>query len=470
MSYIKSYRGQNYLLPPNLTDLFSGDHVCYLIEQITDDLDYSEFDEKYAGAGHPAYHPRIPLKLLLIASVDGITSSRRMAKNAQENAVYIYLSEKIKPDFRTISDFRRNNRELLKKVLFQLNKFALDKGLIDLSHISIDGTTIKANANSNNNLEKKTLEKLREYVEKQIEEGIKVDEEEDKLYGDRGMHQLPKDLDDREKRRPIVKKIIEEINKASKEDLKQIKEGLDEVKETLEERNQNRYSPTDPDSRMMRNKKGGKELGYNAQVVVDKNGIILHNDVVSEADDRKQLLPNVNAVEENFGKLPKGTKILADAGYEKAKAIGELDERGYDLYVPGKKSKKSEFKYDEDKDEYISLKGEILEKAGTFFSKKRGERLTIYKGIVDGKERVIHALPQDKVLNQIKEKLKTEGGKETYSIRKQTVERSFADIKHNRNFRSFSVRGLDNVNSQFDLACTGHNLVRINNLMNKPPP
>lgn len=470
MAYIKSYRGQNYLFPPNLTDLFSGDHVCYLIEQITDDLDYSKFNEKYAGAGHPAYHPRIPLKLLLMASVDGIRSSRKIANNSYRDSVYIYLSEKTSPDFRTISDFRRNNRELLKQVLFQLNKFALDKGLIDLSQISIDGTTLKADASTDNNLEKKTLEKLREYVENQIEEGIKVDEEENKLYGDRGMHQLPTDLDDREKRRSIVKKIIEEINKAGKEGLKEIKGKLDGIKETLDERKQGRYSPTDPDSRMVRNKTGGKYLGYNAQIAVDKNGIILHNNVVSETDDRNQLIPSVNGVEEKFGKLPKNTKISADAGYEKAKAIGELDKRGFDVYIPGKKSKKSKLKYDEEKDEYLSLKGEILKRTGTYFSKRRGERLTIYKGIIDGKERVIHALPEDKILNRIKEKLKTEEGKKVYSIRKQTVERGFADIKHNRNFRSFSVRGLDGVNSQFDLVCAAHNFVQISNLLGKPPP
>ncbi|MFH1585788.1 MAG: IS1182 family transposase [archaeon] len=472
MAYIKSYRGQNYLLPPNLTSLFSKNHVAYLIEQITDSLDYSTFDNKYAGAGHPAYHPQIPLKLLLIGSVDKINSSRRLAKNSQENAVYIYLSEKTSPDFRTISDFRKDNKDLLKQVFLQLNKFAYEEGLIDLSHINVDGTSIKANASSNNNLDKKTLEKLSKYIEEQIEAGIKVDEQEDKLYGDRGMHQLPKNLDDKEKRRPIVRKIVEEINKAmkerSKENIKKIKDDLNKIKQNLEEKNQKRYSPIDPDSRFMKNKKGRTELSYNAQISVDKNGIIVQNNVVQEADDRNQLVPNINAVEESFGKL-KDAKVLADAGYEKAKAIQELDKRGYDVYVPGKKSKKSEFKYDEEKDEYISPKGDILKRRGKYFHKKRGEYLTIYKGIVDGKERVIHALPEEKTLNRIKEKLKTEGGKRIYGIRKQTVERSFADIKHHRGLRSFNLRGIDKVRTEFNLTCTGSNLVRINNLIHKPP-
>ncbi len=472
MVYTKSYRNQNYLLPPNITDLFPKDHVCYLIEQITDNIDYSDFDEKYAGAGHPAYHPRILLKLLLMGSVDKISSSRKIAKNGCRDAVYIYLSEKTSPDFRTISDFRKDNKDLLKQVFLQLNKFAYEEGLIDLSHISIDGTSIKANANDQKTIDKETLEKLSKYIEEQIQEGIEVDEKEDKIYGERGMHQLPKNLDDKEKRKPIVRKIVEEINNAMKENSKekvdQIKKEVDQLKQKMDEKGLNKYNPADPDSRFMKNKKGRIELSYNAQISVDKNGIIIQNNVIQEADDRNQLVPNINSIEKDFGNL-KDTKVLADAGYEKAKALQELDKKGYDVYVPGKKSKKSEFKYNEEKDEYISPFGEILKKTGAYFNKQRRERLTIYKGIVNGKQRIIHALPEEKTLNRIKEKLKTEEGKRTYGIRKQTVERSFADIKHHRGLRSFSLRGIDKVRTEFNLTCTASNFVRINNMTHKPP-
>lgn len=473
MAYIKSFPNQDYLFPPRLTDMFSENHVCYLIEQITNDLDFSSFDEKYAGAGHPAYHPRIPLKILLMANVDGIRSSRKIAKNACENAVYIYLSEKTIPDFRTISDFRKNNKDLLKQVSLQLTKFALDKGLLDLSHLSIDGTSIKANANSKKSVDKETLEKLSKYIEEQIEEGIKVDEKEDKIYGDLGMNQLPKDLDNEEKRKPFVKQMVEEINKAmkdgNKEKVKQIKEDLDGIMEKLEEKKQGKYSPTDPDSRFMLNKKGGKELSYNAQLVVDKNGIILFNDVVQENDDKNQLVPNVDGIEKDFGKLSQGTKIVADPGYEKAKAIKELDDRRYDVYVPGKETDKSKFYYDENTDVYISPNGEILNKVGTYFQKKQQRVMTIYRGMVNGKERQIHALPEHKVLEKIREKLKTDEGKSVFGLRKQTVEPCFGDLKENKKFRSFYLRSIEGVRNEFSLACTAHNFVRINNMLGRQP-
>jgi len=471
MAYIKTYRNQNYLFPPKITDLFSENHVCYLIEQITDSLNYSQFDEKYDGAGHPAYPPRVNLKILLMAGVDGLTSSRKIAKNASRDAVYIYLSEKTSPDFRTISEFRKKNLDLLRQTSFQLMKFASENDLIDLSQLSIDGTTIKADANKSKCVDKETLEKLEKYIENQIKEGIRVDEEEDKVYGEMGMQELPEDLNDNEKRKPFVNKIVEEINKSiSDNDEKKVDEVKDKIvnaKQTLEDRNQKTYSPTDPDSRIMINKKGGKELSYNAQIVVDKNGLIIYNDVVQEADDRHQLVPCIDGVEKNFGTL-KDTKVLADKGYEKAKDLKKLDDRGYDLYVPSKKSKKAEFKYDEKKDIYISPSREILNKTGTYFNKKRGEHLTIYKGIVDGKERIIHAIPEDKLINRIKDKLETPLGKKILRQR-QIVEKGFGDIKQNRGLRSFSLRGIQGAKTEFGLTCIASNLVRINNMIQKPP-
>jgi transposase len=109
MAYIQSQSGQSWLLPPSLEDLIPEDHICYLIESLVDSLDYSLFDIRYSGAGYPAYHPRVLLKLLIMGVLDRVRSSRRLARNARDNVGYMYLSEKLTPDFRTISDFRKDN-------------------------------------------------------------------------------------------------------------------------------------------------------------------------------------------------------------------------------------------------------------------------------------------------------------------------------------------------------------------------
>ncbi len=493
MAYIKSNPHQTYLIPPKLTDLFSENHVCYLIEQISDSLDYSEFDKKYAGVGAPAYHPRVNLKLLMMANVDGMRSSRKIAKNAQENAVYIYLAEKLQPDFRTISDFRKDNPQIVEQVFLKLSQFAYEHGLIDLSHLIVDGSTIQANANNNRVLDKATIKKLRKYIRKEIERGIKVDEEEDKIYGDRGLHQLPEDLNTSEKRRPIVRKIVDEINKAMKEDNKQkvaeIDSNLEQIGEAMERDGFKKYSMTDPDARFMLSKKGLVKLNYNAQLVVDKSGIIISNDVVQNPDDRNQLLPNIRRIERDFGKLPAGTKISMDQHYSKGEALLELDAEGFDLYAPlygmskAKKNKfdKVNFIFDHDNDRYICPEGKFLENRGKTFNKKAQSYRTVYKTSVHDCRpcpykqecankmgyKMILALAHDKLLQRIKAKLLSPEGRATYNLRKQTVEPAFGDIKENKKFRRFLLRGKEKVKIEWNLVCLASNLVKINNLLNK---
>ena len=113
MAYIQSYKYQAWLLPPSIEELIPEDHICFLVEALVDSMDFEAFDLKYAGAGHPAYHPRVLLKILVMGVMDRVRSSRRLAKNARENVVYMYLSEKLAPDFRTISDFRKDNPDVV---------------------------------------------------------------------------------------------------------------------------------------------------------------------------------------------------------------------------------------------------------------------------------------------------------------------------------------------------------------------
>lgn len=494
MAYIKSYKNQNYLIPPKITDLFSENHVCYLIDKLADEMDYSKYDQKYAGAGHPAYHPRILIKLLMMAHVDGMRSSRRIAKNSQENVVYIYLAEKTQPDFRTISNFRKNNLKLVKGVFRQVNTFALEESMIDLSHLIPDGTIIKANANDFKTIDKKKIEIIDKWIDKYLEEAIKVDEEEDKLYGERGSHELPPGLIDPKKRETKVRELARKIQDSMKEDdiekIEEIKEELHEVKQFMEKNGLKKFSFTDPDAPYMKSKKGRIELSYNAQLTTDKNGFIVANDIVQERDDRNQLLPAIEQVEENYGQLPEGTIITADPGYENGPALAKLEAKGFNLFVPGKNMgpeanpgefTKANFQYDEEKDQYICPQDKILTNRGKSTHSQYQREMTIYAAnfkdcqacpkrqvcCKNQKKRRIHALPEDAMFHMIKKKLQTEEGKEIYAVRKKTVERSFGDIKHNKKFSNFLLRGLEKVKIEFNLVSIAHNLVMINNIMNK---
>ena len=108
--------GQSWLLPPAVSDLIPVDHICYLVVAIVNSIDVSEVEKKYRyKPGNPAYSRRMLLRLVILASIDAVWSSRKIAKLAHGNVVYMYLTGNKKPDFRTICNFKKECKELIEK-------------------------------------------------------------------------------------------------------------------------------------------------------------------------------------------------------------------------------------------------------------------------------------------------------------------------------------------------------------------
>lgn len=146
MAYMQSYKNQNWLIPLSIMDMIPKDHICFLVEDFAERLDYSNFDIQYNGAGHPAYPPRIIMKIIIQGMLSRIRSSRKLAASCRENFVMMYLAEKAQPDFRTIARFRKDNTHFVKDAFKKTVEIASEKKLVDLSFISIDGSKIKAYA------------------------------------------------------------------------------------------------------------------------------------------------------------------------------------------------------------------------------------------------------------------------------------------------------------------------------------
>lgn len=127
------------------------------------------------------------MKILTYGMLCKVRSSRKLAKSTHENFVFMYLAEKVNPNFRTINRFRKDNFEFVKSAFKKTVEIAAENKLIDLSFISIDGSTFKAYAGSKRYFEKKSLNKLDKAIGKMIEEDIALDELEDELYGDNAM-------------------------------------------------------------------------------------------------------------------------------------------------------------------------------------------------------------------------------------------------------------------------------------------
>ena len=185
MVYIQSFKGQNWLISQSIRDMIPKNHICFFIEEFVENLDFSGFDMIYEGPGHPAYHPRIIMKILLQGMLCKERSSRKLAGACRENFVFMYLAEKVQPNFRTIARFRKNNASFVKEAFKETIKLASENNLIDLSLLGIDGTTIKANANRKKSVKREHIEKLDSIIEKMVEEDIKQDEIDEEIYKDK---------------------------------------------------------------------------------------------------------------------------------------------------------------------------------------------------------------------------------------------------------------------------------------------
>ena len=267
MTYIRSHKDQAWLLPPSIEGLIPEDHICFLVESIVDNLDYQAFDIKYSGAGHPAYHPSILLKLLVMGVLDRVRSSRRLARNARENVVYLYLSEKLTPDFRTISDFRKDNPALVKEVFKHTVSFARQEGLLDLSHLSTDGSKVKANASNQRVMNKDELRVLLKFVDDELEEWSRQDSREDSEFGDlRGSDQLPQQS--KKTIRKAAQYYIKKVREKGPSFKEEVQNRLENAKREADDQKLKKVSITDPESRFMKNKKGRIELSYSPQITV----------------------------------------------------------------------------------------------------------------------------------------------------------------------------------------------------------
>jgi transposase len=480
MAYIQSHKEQAWLLPPSLEELIPEDHICYLVESLVDNLDYRSFDIQYSGAGHPAYHPRILLKLLVIGVLDRVRSSRRLARNARENVVYLYLSEKLTPDFRTISDFRKGNPSLVKEVFKHTVSLAKQEGLLDLSHLSTDGTKIKANASNRKVLTKDELDVLLKFVDGELEAWAKQDTQEDSAFGDlRGSDQLPKQSKKtiRKAAQYYIKK-FKERGTAFEED---VRDSLQKASQEVEDQGLNKVSITDPESRFMKNKKGRIELSYNPQLTIDKAGFVLANDITQSAHDAGQLQSQVLQTEENLEGLPEHTDWTFDSGYFEGANIKFLSDKKIAGYIPDNNEKKAaapfdkkHFQYDAANDAFRCPENHSVVFVGEHFDSQKNKVIRVYKGTAspacqsqrrctkrkDG-VRYLKMYPHEVERSVMVAKMKTPRAQAVYKLRQQIVEPAIGDIKENQGLRAFLTRGIQGARIEFNLACAARNLKKI---------
>jgi len=458
MAYIKSNKNQNWLIPLSIKNMIPKGHICFIVEEFVDSLDFSNFDMIYDGAGHPAYHPRIIMKVLIMGILSKVRSSRKLASGCRENFVFMYLAEKVQPDFRTIARFRKENHEFVKGAFKKTVELASEYNLIDLSFISIDGSMLKAYAGKKRYFDKKGLDKLGKAIDKMVDEDIDLDELEEQMFGDK--EEGLTGIDERDLRR-----IVRDYKKS--EDKKKIKENIKKAKNELEKYSLKKVSISDPESRMMQNKKGFSELSYNAQISVSKNQIILSNDLCQDKHDAHQFIPQIKNAQENIH-LKKNTKVALDCGYSDGKNIKFAEDNKIDLYVPSRAQAQElegkeqtlnhdNYEYDSKKDELIAGKHRFYFKSA--YTRKNGKKIIMYYNDKLNKKKDVPFYFRERL--RMRDKMEKPESKKVYGTRKITVEPVYGNLKQNFGFREFLLRGMKSAKIELNMACIAHNLQKI---------
>ncbi len=443
---------QPLLLPPSFNDWLPEGHLARFLNEVVDELDLSAIYQSYEkdGRGQAAYHPGMMVRLLLYGYCIGVVSSRAIERATYEDVAFRYLAGDQHPDHDTIAEFRQRHLQSLAGLFKQALQLCQRAGLVKLGHVALDGTKVKANASKHKAMSYQrmgeTEKRLEAEVAKLLEAAEQTDAQEDAQYGKgRRGDELPVELARRESRLQKIreaKAALEAEAKQRAEAEKAEAEAKIAARRQQEEESGQKAkgrSPqvpdpaeaqpdpkaqrnfTDPDSRIMKDGATKSfEQAYNAQAAVDSQAqVIVAAEVTQQANDKQQLVPMLEKVEENVGQMPE--KASADAGYFSEANVTDEKLKGVDLYVAADRQKHGEL---------------VPEVSGPPTAGKT-------------------------VIEQMREKLKTAAGREVYKRRKAVVEPVFGQIKEVRGFRRFSFRGTVKVRAEWRIICLTHNLLKL---------
>ena len=426
-TYLPYDPDQQLLLPAALREWLPDDHLAYFISDVVDQLDLSSITARYEGErrGGPPYHPRMMVKVLLYGYCVGVASSRRIAQRLHEDIAFRVLAANNTPDFRTISDFRKDHLGALAGLFLQVLAFCQRAGLVKLGHVALDGTKVRANASRHKAMSYKRMKEKEEQLAAEVAELLRraqeVDEEEDRRYGqDKRGDELPEELAFREGRLEKIREAMAPLEAEAQTAAGQAGAEGKEHPGVPEDKAQRNF--TDAESRIMP-APGGRDFlqAYNCQAVVDhSHQVIVAARATNQSSDQQQAAAMMQETIDNTGAVPK--EVSADAGYYSAKAVDDLQALGVDPYVAPEQTRH----------------GRVVPPAP--------------RGRIPR-----HLSPRDRM----RRKLRTKRGRKRYALRMETVEPVFGQIKEGRGFRQFLLRGLEKVNAEWSLICTGHNLLKL---------
>lgn len=455
----KTYRSwdaqQNGHDPVAPRDALPEDDLVFFLIDLIPQLDLDPFHRYYAGElrGQPPFDVTMMVTLTVYAYAVGVCSSRKIAAACERNLAFRAIVGSDRPDFRTISDFRKIHRAAFKPLFVEVLRVAGELGMVKLGNLSTDGTKMRAHASRHKAMSygymAKEMARLEAEVERLLAGAERLDAEQDAALGSRRGDELPEELKRREDRLAKIREAKARLEAEARAEAEAEGRRRDEARArreaegrprrgkepapidpTPEDKAQTNF--TDPEAKIMKQSNKGFDYSYNAQAVVDgAHQIIVAAEVTQAANDKQQAVPmgraalgNLEAAGIQRSKGADGAAVpipnTADTGYFSAAAIRGLEAMGLDPYIAVERQKHHEA--------------------------SSGPEPTAAEA--DVKE-------------AMRRKLATASGKVLYAARKRIVEPVFGQTKGARGIRGFLLRGLEKVAAEWQLICLTHNLRKI---------
>jgi transposase len=449
------------------TKLPEDDLVFFLLD-VVPKLDLSPIHAVYQDEtrGAPPFDPAMMTCLLLYAYCVGLFSSRKIAQACERNLAFLAIVGTERPDFRTISLFRKTHLDAFADVFVQVLCLAQAAGLVRLGTIAVDGTKVQGNASRHKAMSygymTKEVARLRAEIDALLKQAQDVDTEDDAALGTRRGDELPAELRRREDRLAVIEAAMKRLEAEAKAaaDAERQRRADDEAErqragtkrrgrepgpivETPSDKAQTNF--TDAELSIMKMANKGWEYCGNAQASVDDAcQIILACDVTDECNDKQQAEPMAAATRvalDAAGIAPAADETGArpliptalDTGYFSGAAVEALEREGFDPYIATERQR-----------HHVAAVAEAAPAAAA-------------EAVPTAKPAPAPATAEERM----RAKLGTESGRAVYARRKTIVEPVFGQIKEVRGFRRFLLRGLAKIRGEWRLVCLTHNLLKI---------
>jgi transposase len=468
-NFVVGDRDQLMLMPPSVADWLPEDHLAWFVLDVVSELELSGFHAAYRrdGRGGAAYDPELMLAVLIYAYAIGERSSRRIERRLVEDVAFRVVAANQQPDHATLARFRAVHQDAIAQLFGQLLALCARAGVLRPGLVAIDGTKLTANASRDAN---RTAAELAEQILKEAE-AIDAAEDAAQDRDDQPGKSLGR-LGSRVGRRARLRALLDELHTeaehksyethmAKRAEIERLTgkpiRGRRPSPTALTHKSRLQINLSDPDSRLLKTK-GGYIQGYNAQAVATEQQFIIAAEVTNNAHDAPSYVPLITSAKTNLrtaGETRRLRRVVADAGYW---SIENAHMPGVESFIAPGRARQLRKIAQAETDRAVLLDRVA---AGELDTLQAAQYLGVTRARVNQLLRLRRAGEPDPLTTTMSAKLATTRGRRTYKKRAATIEPIFGQIKHNRNIRTLSRRGLAAVTSEWRLICTTHNLLKL---------